>query len=68
MLRGGAEVAVNHYNMLGMADYAISMYRHEHHNGAPYTVTIFKVPDEKVPAVWRKLGRDPLTCPVQMKD
>ena len=51
-------VVCAHYNMLGVADYVIGMQFSDR-----IITTTFKVPNDKVAAVWRKLGRDPLLCP-----
>jgi hypothetical protein len=67
VLRSSVPAACTHFNTLGMGDYLVSMVPY-HDPHMPYTdmsVSVFRVPNEKVPAVWRKLGRDPLTCPVQ---
>lgn len=60
---GNLHDACNVHNQLGMSDYVVTMQCTGNH-----TVTVFKVPNEKVPAVWRKFGLDPLTCPITMKD
>lgn len=57
---GTLEQVCSLWNLHGLADFVIGLQHVEDR-----VVTVFKVPNEKVPAVWRKLGRDPLTCPVQ---
>lgn len=61
---GTVKQACVHINTHNLAEYVFVMQ----FSGFGQVTTVLKVPDEKVPAVWRKLGLDPLTCPVQIKD
>lgn len=60
---GSLHDACKLYNQLGLADYVIVM---QPTDGS--TTTVFKVPDEKVPAVWRLLGKNMALCPIQLNE
>jgi hypothetical protein len=60
---GTWDKACAYYNQLGLADYVIGM---QYENMVTHVV--FKVPDEKVPAVWRKLGKNMGDCPIQLNE
>ena len=61
---GNAHDCAQFSNIIGLADYV-----HQFVMGSgSQCVIVFKVPDEKVREVWRKLGKEMEHCPIQLQE